>query len=383
MNYLLTLIINLIIPEIHIYYPRNSHLFFKRTYMSKFTPFKSLKFYRLAGLPEFSEFKSNLETKLFLLLAEGQKSGSGFVPVKPEIYDDDLTIQVENYYFFKVKIEEKVLTNAMIKLEVEKRVADIEESTKEKLSKKDLGDIRIQVINELLPIALSQSVLVDAVIDSKAKLLYINTSSETRSDTVLSCLREAFNHELGIYRPETKLKACILMRKLLAGELESSFYTGSSCELKSADPDSPHIFRSNYLDLWSSDIDPVIKRLIEKQYEVSKLNLVRDPIDFVLDNKFCLSKIKFNQKTLFRDDEESSDWLEPDWYANSLLMMTELSELVDELIKDAGGWTHEDPAHYEFTKFCSGLFKDVAAQIMRDKTEYSYDQDESKTETPE
>ena len=135
--------------------------------------------------------------------------------------------------------------------------------------------------------------------------------------------------------------------------------------------------------MWSSDIDPVIKRLIEKQYEVSKLNLVREPIDFVLDNKFCLTKIKFNQKTLFRNDEESSDWLEADWYANSLLMMTELSKLIDELIKDAGGWTHEDPAHYEFTKFCSGLFKDVATQIMRDKAEYSYDQDESKTETPE
>lgn len=351
--------------------------------MSKFTPFKSLKFYRLAGLPEFSEFKSNLETKLFLPLAEGQKSGAGFVPVKPEIYDDDLTIQVENYYFFKVKIEEKVLTNAMIKLEVEKRVADIEESTKEKLSKKDLGDIRIQVINELLPIALSQSVLIDAVIDSKAELLYINTSSETRADTVLSCLREAFNHELGIYRPETKLKACILMRKLLAGELESSFYTGSSCELKSADQNSPHIFRSNYLDLWSSDIDPVIKRLIEKQYEVSKLNLVREPIDFVLDNKFCLSKIKFNQETLFRDDEESSDWLEADWYANSLLMVTELSKVVYGLIKDAGGWTHEDPAHYEFTKSYSDLFNGVAAHINQIKTEYSYDQDESKTDTPE
>jgi len=230
------------------------------------------------------------------------------------------------------KKEEKVLPTAVVNEMVQEKILEEEERQARKLSKKERGAIKDELIFELLPKAFSFSRKTYAYIDPNGWLI-VDAASAKNAEDLLSNLRKCLG-SLPAVPVNTVDKPSVIMTQWLAsGEVPGDVAIEDECELRSPE-EAGGIIRCKRHDL----AVPEIKNHLDSGKQVIKLALNwADRISFVVDETLAIKRLRFLD--LIQDqvaDIEAEGEVER-FDADFSVMSLELANLLPRVLEWFGG----------------------------------------------
>ncbi|GAA0832992.1 MAG: recombination-associated protein RdgC [Marinomonas sp.] len=203
---------------------------------------------------------------------------------------------------FRAGKEEKVLPAAVVREELEAKVAEIELIEGRKVGRKEKTDMKDELVFTLRPKAFSKRTDVWAYIDLKAKILVINSTNASMTELLFKHLQTT----LGSF-PMSPLQAQVSPASLMTdwltkNEVPASLETGDECEIQDGSEEKATI-RFKALEPLSEDVT----RHLEQGMAVKSLALRwTDKLTFVLHEDLTLRKIKFDdalKEAAFNDSQ--------------------------------------------------------------------------------
>ncbi len=159
-------------------------------------------------------------------------SVGGFVP--PIKGEHAMTHVVDGLAVCVYQEISRVLPGPVLSEEVEERIERIQTNEGRTVGRREKADIRDQAHFELLPRAFTRSKRTACVIDLRASRVWVDASSDTRAETVVTALREALG-TLPVTRPEPRMNPAEELSRWVADEhaLPNGFECGDRCLLES------------------------------------------------------------------------------------------------------------------------------------------------------
>jgi recombination associated protein RdgC len=203
---------------------------------------------------------------------------------------------------FRAGKEEKVLPSAVVREELEAKVAEIELIEGRKVGRKEQSDMKEELVFTLRPKAFSKRTDIWEYIDLKAKILVLNSTNASMTEQLFKHLQTT----LGSF-PMTPLQAQVSPSSLMTdwlvkNEVPASLETGDECEIQDASEDKATI-RFKSLEPLSEDVT----RHLQQGMAVKNLALRwSDKLSFVLHDDLTLRKIKFDdalKEAAFNDSQ--------------------------------------------------------------------------------
>jgi recombination associated protein RdgC len=223
---------------------------------------------------------------------------------------------------FRAGKEEKVLPSAVVREELEAKVAEIELIEGRKVGRKEQSDMKEELVFTLRPKAFSKRTDIWAYIDLKAKILVLNSTNASMTEQLFKHLQTT----LGSF-PMTPLQAQVSPSSLMTdwlvkNEVPASLETGDECEIQDASEDKATI-RFKSLEPLSEDVT----RHLQQGMAVKNLALRwSDKLSFVLHDDLTLRKIKFDDALKEADFNDSQGGGLSDMDANFSLMSLTMRE---------------------------------------------------------
>lgn len=230
------------------------------------------------------------------------------------------------------KRQEKVLPTSIVKEELDEKVAEIAAREARFVGRAEKLSIKEEIIFSLMPKALVKSSYDFAYIDTKKKLIVVNTSSSKRAEELLSALREALGSLKAV--PLTPLNAPreVLTNWLTGGELPDDIQVGEECELTSINEGRSVKFK--HQDLWVEEVG----RHIKSGLEVAKLVVTwKDSIECIIDEQFSFKRIKYGSELTEQANDTSSDSAADQFDIEFAIMTLELTAFIEAMSKAFGG----------------------------------------------
>lgn len=298
--------------------------------------FKQLSFYPIntESLPDLETLSEKLSAAAFVP-AEGLAWFSeGFAA--PQHFSPEWVFPADFTWSVALKRSDKVLPAAVIRDFVDEKVKQIQEDENRKVGRKEKKEIKEQVTDNLLPRAFTRHSYLHAVCDTKHGFLLINQATATKSEKMLTKLREALGG-LEARLPHTKQSPTTLMTAwLAAGAADGGFELDSDCELKGSGDIAP-VVKVSKQDLSSDEIAQHAKT----GKMVTQLGLVwREQIAFVLTADFTLKRIQYLD-VLQSQAEQDGDDVASHAFTTQILMTESLSQMILELVEHLGGWQED------------------------------------------
>ena len=254
----------------------------------------------------------------------------GFAPPTP--FSSDFVFTAQNSNRVCLKHEEKVLPADVIRDILDERVAEIQEAEARNVWYEEKQQLKEQIVDDLLPRALTQSRRTEAIFDTERGFLLVNEASNKRAEQMLIKLREALGG-LQTAMPHTLKPPTYLMTEwLLQGRAEGGFKLGYSALLKGVGdvPDKIKII-NKHLD------DAEVVQHVKNGMRVAELELDwREQISFTLTQDFALKRIVFLDRV--QEQAEQGDDAASLATASQILMTAALGDMLNELAELLGGW---------------------------------------------
>lgn len=203
---------------------------------------------------------------------------------------------------FRAGKEEKVLPSAVVREELEAKVAEIELIEGRKVGRKEKSDMKDELVFTLRPKAFSKRTDIWAYIDLQAKILVLNSTNASMTEQLFKHLQTT----LGSF-PMTPLQAQVSPSSLMTdwlvkNEVPASLETGDECEIQDGSEDKASI-RFKSLEPLSEDVT----RHLQQGMAVKNLALRwSEKLSFVLHDDLTLRKIKFDdalKEAAFNDSQ--------------------------------------------------------------------------------
>lgn len=292
---------------------------------------KQLSLYRLnpEAMPSAEKLETALAKHKFAEVTGLEWSNEGFTP--PHNFANELVFQAANTWSVSLKKQERVLPSSAIKDALEQKIAQIAEKEGRRVGRKERAELKEQVINELLPLALCRSSCIAAMCHTPSQLLMVGSASSKAAENMVTMLRYALGG-LDAWLPNTKLSLMQLMTDwVLTGEAAGNFELDNSCQLIYGTTEAVKISNKHL-----NDEDVVFH--VEQGMKVKELGLVwREQVAFVLTSDFRFKRISFLD-TLQEEVESHGDDAASLAFASQMIVAESLSTMVNELADILGGW---------------------------------------------
>lgn len=253
----------------------------------------------------------------------------GFAPPTPFSSDFVFTANSNRVC---LKHEEKVLPSATVRDLVNGKVAEIQEAEARNVGCKEKQQLKEQIVDDLLPRALTKSRRTEAIFDTERGYLLVNEASDKRAEQMLIKLREALGG-LKVAMPYTRESPSSLMTEwLLQGHAEGDFELGYNVLLQGVGDVVPKV-KISKKDL----THPEVIQHAKNGMKVVELELEwREQISFTLTQNFALKRIRFSD--VLQEEAEQGDDTASLTFASQIIMVEALGEMLDELANLLGGW---------------------------------------------
>lgn len=293
--------------------------------------FKNARIFRISSskLPLSSDI---VETKLaqcpFTPCGALEWERSGWVPPTRLEHAPYIHI-VGGQWLVTLLVEEKILPGGVIKKHLAERAAAYEAAEGHPPGKAALRELKVRLIEELLPKAFTQVRPIHAWIDPRHGWVVVDTSSDSKAEQLVSALiRSLDNLPIGKVMtrlsPTANMKACLEL-----GEGPSGFTLDRDCELKGIGGDGDPSVRFSRHALDGDDV----RVHLENGKLPTKLGMTwNDKVSFVLTEKLGLNKLAF-----INLEESSPSSKEESFDADFAIVSSELSGLLADLIEWLGG----------------------------------------------
>ncbi|MFD1261350.1 recombination-associated protein RdgC [Entomomonas asaccharolytica] len=297
--------------------------------------FRNLLVYRLTQQISFTEEEliKALQTKLAKPCTFQELSTFGFIAPFGKGEDAPLTHISQDFYLIAARKEERILPASVIKEALQEKVDEIEARDARKVYKKEKDQLKDEIVQDLLPRAFSRKKVIYAAIAPKLGLILVDSTSTSKAEELLSTLREALG-SLPI-RPVTVKVApsATLTDWIKTQKSAQGFQVLEDCELRDTHEDGG-VVRCKRQDLTSEEIQIHLK----SGKVVTQLALAwQDKLSFILDDKFAIKRIKFEDLLLEEADKVGGDDAVSQFDATFTLMMLTFAEFLPALLQALGG----------------------------------------------
>ena len=288
--------------------------------------FKNLLLYRLTApvpLP-LDAWSDAMASEAFRPCGGLEPSSTGWEPPLGR-FGVELVHQAAGRALLCMRREERLLPSAVIREQLDERIADVEASEARNVGSGERRRMRDQVIFELMPRAFTRSTRVFAYLSPASGWLVVDSASSKLAEELVVLL----SHSLRGLPVEpfagTTAGSSVLTRWLDSARLPSGFTLADACELR--DPaDQGAVVRCLRQDLQS----PEIRAHLDAHKKVERLGLVfEDNLEFVLSAELGIRRLRFRAV----DELDAMDELDPAarFDANFVYMSAEIDRLLDGL----------------------------------------------------
>ncbi len=220
--------------------------------------------------------------------------------------------------------EEKVLPSAVIKKIVDDKVAEITAGGVINVGRKEKQQIKEEVIDDLLPRALTRIRRTFAVFAND--WLLVDTAASKQAENLLTKLREAMGGLKGKPCHTRRTPASLMTEWLVNGKADGNFALGDSVTLQGSGHAGAQV-KISKKDLSDSDVVQHARNgLTVKEIEL----IWKERIVFVLTDQFTLKRIRYLD-VLVQSTEEGCDNAWDAEYAAQIVSAGCIVEILDEL----------------------------------------------------
>ena len=290
--------------------------------------FKNMIIYRIA--PDWQIDLLQVEAALaqlpFMECGATQERSSGWAPPRGDAHGA-MAESIAGQWLLRFMVEAKVLPGSVLARRVQEKAARIEQETGRKPGKRESRDLKEEAKLDLLPMAFTKQSAMWVWIDTEARFLVLDTSSQSRADEVASALIEALPG-LALALLDTQTSATAAMAQWLSTqEAPPGFSIDRECELKSADAEKAVVRYARH----PLDIEEIQAHIAAGKLP-TKLALSWDErVSFVLTEGLQIKKLAFlDAATQGQSDGGGFD-------ADVALATGELRQFIPELIEVLGG----------------------------------------------
>jgi len=224
--------------------------------------------------------------------------------------------------------EEKVLPAAVVREKVEERVFAIEEEAGRPVGRKEKGEIRDQVLQELLPRALVRASHLYASIDRQSGWLIVNAASAKKADEMIALLAKTLG-TLNVVRPQTNIAPESAMTHWLLHDeaLPAHFTLEDECELVGAGEGSS-VIRCRHVEITSEEV----RAHVATGKRVRKLAMNwNGRLSFVLHDDLSIRRLVFDSEVLDAAADGADDELAR-FDADMAIMTAEFRQFLPQLL---------------------------------------------------
>lgn len=187
-----------------------------------------------------------------------------------------------------LKTERKVMPPAAIKEAVNKRIAEIEKVEGRKVSRPEKGEIKAEIIANILPTALTVTGLIHAYIDMANGIIVIESSSSSKAEMLLNYMRKT----IGSFRV-IPIHAKNGFRSVIGAWYLSSNEDGFMGRVVAgSDIELTHIESKTVKAKFSGNYDrAIVEGMLKDGYMITKIGLVSETARFMLDSELAIKKL--------------------------------------------------------------------------------------------
>ena len=232
-----------------------------------------------------------------------------------------------------LRSEEKVLPGMVINQLLAERLAALEEQQGHMPGRREQRRLRDELVQDLLPRALSRTRLRYAYLDLAAGWLVVDSASRREVEEITAALRQALD-SLAVVPPQTvQSVAAVLTGWLAEGQAPDPFRLGDVCELRDGGMDEG-VVRCRGQDLTSTEI----REHVHAGKQVARLGLIwQERIAFVLDEALIVRRLRFLDVVRESLTDTANPTSEGVFDAEYALMSGELAQLLPDIIAPFGG----------------------------------------------
>lgn len=290
--------------------------------------FKNMIIYRIA--PDWQIDLLQVEAALaqlpFMECGATQERSWGWAPPRGDAHGA-MAESIAGQWLLRFMVETKVLPGSVLARRVQEKAARIEQETGRKPGKRESRDLKEEAKLDLLPMAFTKQSAMWVWIDTEARFLVLDTSSQSRADEVASALIEALpGLALALLDTQTSPQAA-MSQWLSTQEAPPGFSIDRECELKSADAEKAVVRYARH----PLDIEEIQAHIAAGKLP-TKLALSWDErVSFVLTEGLQIKKLAFlDAATQGQSDDGGFD-------ADVALATGELRQFIPDLIAALGG----------------------------------------------
>lgn len=284
--------------------------------------FKNLNIYSMPEVPDIEALESYLEAHKFRPCLPSHKSSAGFTRI---LGKDIRVLSLNSIYLFCMLNEEKVMPPSAVKTQVNRVVAEEERKIGRKVTRSEKAEIKEKVNDEMLTKAFTRTTETWAYIDSRSRILVVDTSSQKLADGIARVIKGCLEGEIIFpLRPNTDVSAVMagwLKKDLAPAPLE----LGDKCELH--DDEGMIKYRKRSLE------DNNLKDYLNDDLRVKTLSIETDRCRFVLTDDFLIKEFALKSSALSEVEYRGDD----QWQimeSNLELMVKEVRALLSHLLKN-------------------------------------------------
>lgn len=291
---------------------------------------KNLILYRIytaldgGDLPAIND---SLSDNQFVECGATQEKSIGWVPPRGEA-QGPLAESVAGQWILRFFVESKTIPGSVLARRVKEKADSIEQETGRRPGRKETKELKDEAKLDLLPMAFTKQAGNFVWIDSAARLLVIDASSQGRADEIVTLLVESLpGLSVSLLNTQTSPQAA-MAHWLKEQEPPEGFTVDRECELKSASEEKSVVRYGRH----PLDIEEV-RGHIDAGKLPTKLALTWDDrVSFVLTEGGQLKKLSFLDAVFEGTKSEDGGF-----DADVAISTGELVNLIPDLVKALGG----------------------------------------------
>lgn len=294
--------------------------------------FKNLQVYRLPVNWAITqqELEDQLARKRFQPCGSQDQETRGWLP---PVADGTLVHSVAGQWLIALGYEQRLLPASVVNQEAEERAELIAAQQGYKPGRKQMKELREQVLQEFLPRAFTRRRKAFAWIDAKNGWLVVDAPSQARAEDVLEALRQVLDTlPLAMLRTE-RSPASAMADWLASGEAPAGFTIDQDCELRSVSEDKAAVRYVRH----ALEGEEIRGHLASGKLPTRLALTFDDRISFVLTDKLEIKRLDFLDIVKEQVDESGAEDAQALFDASFALMTGELVRLLPAVIEALGG----------------------------------------------
>ena len=263
----------------------------------------------------------------FLECGATQERSWGWVPPRGDAHGP-MAESIGGQWVLRFMVESKVLPGSVLARRVEEKAVRIEQETGRKPGKKEAKELKDEAKLDLLPMAFTKQGAMWVWIDTAARTLVLDTSSQGRADEVVTALVEALpGLSVSLLDTQTSPQAA-MAHWLSTQEAPVGFTVDRECELKAADEEKAVVRYARH----PLDIEEVQAHIAAGKLPTKLALSWDDRVSFLLTEGLQIKKLAFLDAVL---DGKGKD--DGGFDADVAIATGELTKLIPDLIEALGG----------------------------------------------